>query len=366
MYNLFNLNTAASLPVLSTGNWRYVRDGLQQNLETVIRYYHRWPMSVKADHFIIRLLHSITTPKGLPIERYYDNVDGLFSLNLGMALGMTSPLSQGRLHDGVFYGPGTKEVLIATTEVFDPFDAEKNWMELTPIRVLRHPRSDLGLVPLNGKKNGIETGIAVIAINIPMLAIQWRSFWLREKMLAEQYGESPRGIGMFVHMFVLPNLMPSHLDYAIFNRFNNLLKGAPMGVSLTKNPFYLTDFSNKIDATQKTTLEQLTKQSKNFLTTLFNLGAVTRPNMQEVMEVPDLAPTRQVLWALALARIPMMDFLTRFGTDAGFAKNGQEVNRIRQAIRRYDNDQILRHALPTEYFIETRGELQDILDRLDD
>lgn len=365
MYNLFNLDTAASLPVISTGNWRYVRDGLRQNLETVIRYYHRYPMSVKADHFLIRLLQSITVSKMLPIDRYYDNIDGLFSLNLGMALRMTSPLSQGHLFNGDFYGPGTKEILIATTEVFDPIWAEKHWQELTPIRVLRHPRSDLGLTLLNGKKGGIEDGIAVIAINIPMLAIQYRSFWLREKRLAEEYGESPRGIGMFVHMYALPNMLPSHLDYVVFNRINNLLTGAPMGVATGKPPFYLTDFSSKINATQKTMLEQLTKQSKNFIATLFNLGAVTRLNMKEVMEVPDLAPTRQILWALALSRLPMMDFLTRFGTEAGFAKNGQEINRMRQAIRRYDNDKILSHALPVEDYFEVHGQLQDILARLD-
>ena len=69
-------------------------------------------MAVESSHFLVRLLQSITVPQSQNIERYYDNVDAI-SLNVSMALKMTSAISKGEMFDGVFYGKGNPEILIA-------------------------------------------------------------------------------------------------------------------------------------------------------------------------------------------------------------------------------------------------------------
>lgn len=364
MYQIFDFDLTASPGKVYAANWNYLRTGLQKNLEQVVRYYRRAPMAVPSDHFIIRLLQSSTVGKTMPIERYYDNVDGLFSLNLAMALKMTSSLSAGHFFQGTFYGPDCDEVLIAHTADFDPFEAEKHWEHLRPVRVLRHPRSDLELLLTDGTQTGIENGIAVIAINVPMLLVQYRSFWLREQYLSQLYDESPRSINQFVHMYVLPNMLPSHLDYVLFNRINNLAKGAPMGAVRKKHPFYLTDFTQKLNAVQSMLLDNLAKVTKSFGETLFNIPGVDQENMQQVMNVPQMAPTRQVIWALGLARFPAIDFLTRTGVDHGYAKNGQEINRLRQTIRMYENSALLHNQLPTDVKADVDLELTTIAARL--
>lgn len=364
MYQIFDFDLTASPGKVYAANWTYLRAGLQKNLESVMRYYRRSPMAVPSDHFIIRLLQSSTVGKNMPIERYYDNVDGLFSLNLAMALKMTSSISAGHFFSGTFYGPGCDEVLIAHTADFDIYEAEKHWENLRPVRVLRHPRSDLELLLPDGTKTGVEEGIAVIAINVPMLLVQYRCFWLREQYLADMYDESPRSVNEFVHMYVLPNMLPSHLDYVLFNRINNLAKGAPMGAPRKKHPFYVTDYSQKLNATQAMLLDNLAKVTKSFGETLFNIPAVDQDTMQGVMSVPQMAPTRQVIWALGLARFPAIDFLTRTGLDAGHAKNGQEINRLRQTIRMYESSALLHNQLPTSVKDEVGLEIQSIADRL--
>jgi hypothetical protein len=364
MYQIFDFDLTASPGKVYAANWNYLHTGLQKNLEQVMRYYRRAPMAVASDHFIIRLLQSSTVGKSMPIERYYDNVDGLFSLNLSMALKMTSSLSSGHPFKGTFYGPGCDEILIAHTADFDPFEAEKHWEHLRPVRVLRHPRSDLELLLPDGTKTGAEEGVAVIAINVPMLLVQYRSFWQREQYLSQLYDESPRSINQFVHMYVLPNMLPSHLDYVLFNRINNLAKGAPMGGPLKKHPFYVTDFSQKLNATQSTLLNNLHRVTKSFGETLFNIPAVDQPNMQGVMSVPQMAATRQVVWALGLARFPAIDFLTRTGINSGMAKNGQEINRLRQTIRMYQNSNLFRNLLPAELYSDVELELDGIASRI--
>jgi hypothetical protein len=364
MYQIFDFDLTASPGKVYAANWNYLRTGLQANLGKVIGYYRRAPMTVPSDHFLIRLLQSITVSKHLPIERYYDNVDGLFSLNLGMALKMTSSISTGHLFKGTFYGPGCDEILIAHTADFDAKAGEKNWENLRAVRVLRHPRSDLELLLPDGTKTGVEEGLAVVAINVPMLAVQYRSFWLREEYLADLYGESPRGINEFVHMYVLPNMLPSHLDYVLFNRINNLARGAPMGAPLKKHPFYLTDFTQKLNATQTMLLDNLGKVTKSFGETLFNIPAIEQPTMQQVMTVPAMAPTRQVIWALGIARFPAIDFLTRTALEGGITKNGQEINRLRQTIRMYESSALMKTQLPADVYDDVQLELQTIAARL--
>lgn len=362
MYTLFDRPKTASQPTLGAANWGYVRDGLQRNLRKVLMFYRHAPMAVKSDHFLIRLLQSVGVSFNLPTERFYANLNGLTALNLSMALRMTSEVFRGSAFRGVFYGPESYEILIAHTTEFDPFEADERWEDLQPIRVLRHPHSDLGLCLPDGKATGSEYGLAVIAINIPMLAMQYRAWRRRESYVAEQTGDSPLGINHFVHMYALPNMLYSHLDYVLFNRLENTIRGKPMGVSHSRHPFVLPHWEQKLNQVQATQIQQLTNVTRDWAGILHNLPAVTLPTQSEVMRVPPLAPTQQVSWALALARLPAVDFLTRFTENQG-EKNGQELNRIRQAIRAYHGNAIFRRMLPEDLATDTEWELDQIAER---
>lgn len=363
MYTLFDKPKTASQPTLGAANWGYVRDGLQRNLRKVLMFYRRAPMAVKSDHFLIRLLQSVGVSFNLPTERFYANLNGLDALNLSMALRMTSEVFRGSAFRGVFYGPDSREILIAHTADFDPFEADEHWEDLEPIRVLRHPHSDLGLWLPDGKAAGSEYGLAVIAINLPMLAMQYRAWRRRENYVAEQTGDSPLGISHFVHMYALPNMLYSHLDYVLFNRAQNTISGKPMGVANRRHSFAMLDLTDKLNKVQTTQLQQLKNVTRDWAGILHNLPAVTLPTQAEVMQVPSLAPTQQVSWALALARLPAVDFLTRFTENQG-EKNGQELNRVRQAIRAYRGNAIFRRMLPEDLAMDTEWELDQIAERV--
>lgn len=364
MYSLFEKRMTASPAVMVAANWTNVRAGLQANLGKVVQFYRNAPMAVRADHFIVRLLQSITVSKLMPLERFYSNVDGLYSLNLGMALKMTSEISRGHVFDGDFYGPDSTEVLIAHTTEFDPFQADRYWQNLRPIRVLRHPRSDLGLNLPDGEKSGSEYGIAVLAINVPMLAVQWRAFWTREQFEAQLKGTSPRGVTHFVHQYVLPNMLYSHLDYVLFNRIDNLLQGRPMGEATEKHSFALPHWERQLNAVQTTMLDQLARNTKDFTTTLYNIPALSQANLLEVMKVPRLVPTRQVEWALSLSRLPALDFLTEISVEGGGFKNGQELNQLRQEMRAFKTGHVFQQMLPLDVYSDVKIELDRIAERI--
>lgn len=344
MYSLFNFIPSHSNGLAVDPLWMYLKPNLQRNVDTVVDYYRRSPFAVKSQHFLVRLLHAITVPKSQEITRYYDNVQGC-ALGVAQTLGMTSAISKGHLFDGVFYGTGNKEILIATDIEFDPVEADENWKNLAPIRVLRHPRSDLNFNIPNGINSGIEDGIVVVSINIPLLAIQYRGFRLEEYKKSLSGENSQKSMIQFLHMYPLTNMVPSHADYCLFNRVVKLYENRPLGCSKVKHPFYLIDYHKELNKFQRMTLENLLKSSKGFYDTLRSIPAISETNMVDVLKLPAIAKTRQVTWALTISRLPALDFLFSMAKVTGTAKNKTEINAVLRRLKEQRSDNLMRSML---------------------
>jgi hypothetical protein len=359
MHNLFNIESILTHGALRFPEWEYVRSGLKKSLGTVISYNRSNPKAVQSSHFLVRLLQSITVSQSQNLERYYANVDSM-AMNLSMALKMTSSIYQGHIFNGIFYSKEDHEILIANSGSFDIYDAHKKWMSLCPVKVLSHPRSDLNLNLLNGRDTNSETGLCVIVIDIPLLAIQYRAFRMNEQYITGD-ADSQKSVMQFIHMYVLPNMLLSHLDFALFNRISNLYADIPVGGFNNKHPFYLTDFSGKIDFVFDKVLTDLKKSSKGFVGTLRAIPAATKLEMEQVMLLPDIPPTRQVVWALALARIPVIKFLFMIATDGPSKMNRSEVNAILRSIMQYRNNNIMRQSLPPDIYYQVMDDLDLIV-----
>jgi len=362
MKSLFNMSSPAGSPVMYTANWNYVKTGLTQNLGRVVQFYRRNPMAVQSDHFLVRLLQSVTVPSSMPLDRYYANVDAL-SLNLSMALKMTSSIYKGSVFPGVFYGPNSQEILVVNDVAFDPYLAHKNWKNLSAVKVLSHPYSDLNLNIPNGTKKSNERGMAVISIDITLLAVQYRAFKMNEDEMVGPGGDR-HSIMQFIHMYVLPNMLFSHLDYVLLNRMYNLETYQPNAIGSNKHSFYLTDFSAKLDEIQQITISNLTKAKRNFLGTLRTIPAITKSNMEEVLELPDVAPTRQVTWALVCSRIEATKLLIELADGQFTTKNASETNMMLREFLRYKTDGTLRDALPAYLYYDVQYDIDWIVDKL--
>lgn len=364
MYNLFSLLPPVSQGILRFPEWLYVRNGMLRNLTSVLRFYRRNPTAVQSEHFLVRLLQSIAVPQSLNLERYYENVDAL-ALHMAMTLKMTSSIYPGMIFDGLFYGEGNNEILIATNESFDFEAADRNWQDLEPIRVLRHPMSDMGFPILDGRHNyGSESGLVVLTINIPMLAIMYRAFRRNEELMTEGTGESQRSVMQFIRMYVLPNMLKSHLDLAIFNRLDNLEKGAPLGEGKFRHPFYLTDYTERIQYVQERILVGLQHISKNFNGILLSVPLVVKDDADQLMAMPSIAPTRQVIWALTIARLNTVSLMFRINKDGPGVRNQSEVNRAQRYALMYKSDHLMRTMLPLELYQQVQKEIDGILESL--
>lgn len=358
MYTFFNSMSSVNQGILYLPEWNHVKDGLRRNLGKVVSTYRNMTMTVKSDHFLARILQSIPVSKALPLDRYYEHVDAM-AMNLATSLKMTSPRSAGMIFDGVFYGRGNDEVLIATDEYFDYREVDRDWQNAAPVKVLMHPRSDYGLNLPNGINSGVEEGLVVVLINIPKLAIQYRAFRRNEEAVNSD-GESQRTVMHFIHMYVLPNMLFSHLDIVVFNRIYNLLVGAPMGESRRAHPFFMPDYSTKSDNVQLQILKNITSRNYTFTSILQSIPGVVKKDMQQALLMPEIAPTRQVLWALTAARLKPLDLLFRCNKLGPGNPNQVEVNRVLREAMAQAGDNLMRSSLPPDLYYDVEYLIRSI------
>lgn len=363
MLSLFDSPPPIKGGVIRFPEWNYVRDGMRRNVANAIRYYQNNPTAVQSQNFLVRLLHSITVPQGLSTERYYDNVDAI-ALNVSMALKMTSSIYKGQLFHGEFYGQGSIEVIIAHNDWFDPGTAHTNWKRLQPVRVLSSPHTNMGYNIPDGRRSSSEVGVSVIAVNVPMLALQYRAFRQNEQYWSEMNGnDSQRSIYQFIRMYPLTNMLISQTDVVVFNRILSLLEGAPMGESSRKHSFVVPDYSNKLDQVQTKVLDGLQRNGRDFYNTMRTVPMVFKDTLADAIIWPDMAPTRQVVWGLVMGRLPLMRFLFDSAKDGVHARNRMEYNQLVREVRGWRSESLFKSMLSGDLLADVEYDLQDLLNR---
>lgn len=358
MQDFFNDLSPLRYGVTKYGNWDYIREGLKRNLVKVQEHYATRVYAVKSQHYLIRLLQTINIPLSLPLDRYYDNVDTKAN-NLSMVMKMTSSIFRGYLFDGVFFGENSKEIILNDTSYFNLVQAGKDWKKIKAVKVVWSKRSDLDLLLPNGKKTGFEDSVSVISVNIPLLAVQYRAFMLDQMRKVE----GRLSISHFIHMYVLPNMLDSLLDICLFNRFNNLLKGAPVGKSYYRHQFTLIDYSEFVDKAYYQAIKNLELRTMEYKHVLNAIPAVTKNDMEEVMVLPQSAPTKQVVWAELLARLEVVDSMSLLLGEKGIRANRAEINYFLRFFKQIKNDNSLLSYLPQDIYSDTNYLMNKLIER---
>ena len=363
MQTLFNQDHMLSRVVSQDSNWSYVKAGLQRNLQTICDYYSIRPFAVKSNHLIARIINSLGVSHSQSTERFYDIVDAK-ALNIGMSFKLTSSIYRGELFDGVFYGPGCKEIIYANNDYVNPFEVERNWKTQTPATVLCHPRSDLECLLPTGRHNTTEQGFAAISINIPVLALQFRAFAKEQYERSLATGMSPLTVANFVHMYVLPGMMQSHLDHVLFNRAFNHLMGLPMGVALKKHRFPIIDYSNKLNVVIKDTTKKLLTDERDYADMMRSFPCVSVKSFYELMKLPHQAETRQIQLAELLTRLKVVDWLTTLSPSHGIRTNGADNNLVMKMFEKQNTEGGFKQFLDSETYVDTMRLVRDIASKI--
>lgn len=334
-----------------------VESRIVEDVSKVMDYYRTGTSFVKTDHLLVKLIMSMNVPLTYPLDQYYD-VAIARSLQVANMLNLSSSINHGKWFDGVFYN-GCPEIILAYTDEDRPQELAKGWRNLSPVKVLECPISNLWYMLPDGQKHNTERGLAVISINIPELMLMFRCFILNELRLQAEDDERPKlGIRNFIGKYVIPNMLKSQTDLAIFNRLMNLYYGAPMGDSVKRHPFRVSNYTNLLDKGLSEVLKRITDAKLKYGDVL---KQVPHTFMDFPLKMPDIPETRQVYWALYLTRLREMAFLLDVSGQEGRHFNQNSLNEMRIDLRRFKNENIYQAMLPPEVYFDTQATIDRLL-----
>lgn len=359
MYKLFTKRFENQHAVIRPAGFELIQRTYQREIAKIIDYYHSRVYAVPSNHLLCRMLITGLISSELPMDRFME-IAYARSPYVAKHFNLTSEISYGRMFDGVFYGEGNNEILLYSEEYFDPYEALVNWRNLEPVKVLEHSVSDFGLKLPNGERNSTGQDLCVISINLPMLLVQYRGFMV-EQSRSSFAGNGALSENHFVHMYVLPNMLRSHAELVILNRLKNLFYGAPMTQALTHHPFNVIDYGQRLDAVLKQVLKSINSTARPYAQYLQTIPSFYEESMQQYLQMPDLAKTRQVWWALFLTRLPVMQFLLDSGGENGLTANGTYISKLKIDVKQLKRESVMASVLPKDLSYDVSVAFEEIL-----
>lgn len=357
MFQLFTQDNMVQYPVTKMPETDYVQRSYMREMLNVEDYYHNRVYAVKSQHLLNQILYHLTAPYEYSPDRFVEVVRTRAPY-VANVFNITSDIHYGSIHDGTFYGPGCPEILIYDDGYFDPYQIEKHWKNAVAVRPLLHPRSDMKLLLPNGRDVTAEKGLAVVAINLPLLVFQYRCF-VRDQMVKQTEGQLSSA--HFIHMYVLPNMTYQSADLAVLNRLMNIYYGAPFGQPGFKHAFRIVDLTPQLDRMLSKLIGTVRNANMPFAAALETFPTVTGTTMYNVLRLPDFVPVSQLWWAMFTSRIFIMKFLIDIGGDRGKHRNRGEIVQLQRIIKRLRNENILQAKLPQDLYYDVNLVLDEIM-----
>jgi len=355
MYSLFTV-----IPELHHGKqippvFDVIRSMYVSNIDNIVNYYQNSTFTAKSNHILAKILNDASIPLDYDLEKYisiaYNRSPYIAKLHK-----LTSDITKGEIVMNNFYS-NSKEILLYVESYID-FDTINDWRKLRPVNVLKHPYNDLDLSIPDGNNTVTYDELSVITIDIPLLLMMYRSFLLERSISGEDVTVS---IPQFIGRYVLPNMLYSQTDIAIVNRCMAFFYGKPLTHINRKHPLAISDYSYKLDKVLKKIIKQLKNKNIYYSAALKNIPAITSIDAYSSLTMPDIAPTRQVWWALFISRIDVMLFLLELCGAKGRRRNSDLLSNLSVDIKRLINENVYGAMLDEELDYQTNMTIDDIL-----
>jgi len=309
------------------------------NLGKALAYWRESEAVVPSNHLLCRLIKLTPLPSGDldvlsldDVRNYYEalrNHDDQY----GNALNLTSSSRFGGVQASAFYEDSVDELVIVNSTAFTP-EMYHDWKLQNPIQVHRHPYNVPHYGVLSNRVSLGGNGVAVLSINIPLLLTQYVMF-LKEQRTR---GEAPIPVSKYVVKYPLPNLLKSHNDIAMINRFIDFWYNNGTNTRDVRQPFWLFDELPLWNQVLVPAVSELRRNPVDFDHALLQIPTVYKNGYDAIRLHIDL-DMRQNRWAWVIARTWVVSFLLDvLASYKGRQKNGIEKNQIRKALQRIASD----------------------------
>lgn len=354
MFKLFRIKDTTLQPIQVAPEWSYIKTTMNINVQRVKRHYRNTIARVPNQHFLVRLLESIPVPVSLDLDNYYRAVNST-ALGLANSMQMTTAHYRGRFFTGVAYGDQSHECLLTVDDTFSYAKVATNWEDAVAVKPIMHDKTDMSLLIPNSVSYSSERSNAVLLLNLPMLAVQYRSFC---------HAYPDENANNFVAQYVLPNMLESHLELCFINRLMMRFYDKQSTPSFyAKHPFGLVNLDSQIDTVIDKLLGYIASAPRRFDLILKTIPSFTKESAYDVLLMPDIPVTKQVHWASIWSRLKYMAFLFDVSEEYVFTTNQSEINEIIMELNYGDIYNTFRNNMPMDLFFKAQRYLEVIDDR---
>lgn len=291
----------------------YLRKKLGESVLRIKNYYRNEIRLVSVSHPLYLILHS------LPVQYTGNKKDFVKAVQLAtVQIAKTHKLvgssTAGEIQSNKFVRENSTEIILANTVDFDVEDAIKNWMNLEPVKVLRHPFGDINLPVLNTSLSAEyfvfaervnNDAVYVFEINVAMLALQYICW----KEATAAVGDM-KNLLNFCAAFPLPNMLESWTNISFFNRYMYFLtnfKKKRYPTTRNVHPININQLDAELDRAMLKLVTNAKHITRDFATILAELMLPFQKTNKGLLEAADnYLDTYQVTWALNLAYIPII------------------------------------------------------------
>lgn len=346
MHTLFSLNNSFNSGVTTLPNWNNARQNLYNEINKLVRYFRNAREWVPNTNPLVKILKSDHTP-------LYDNVDYTLEaarnrwLRDAETFGINTPFRKANyMPDNIAYPNNVREYVAMDDSIPYGSEVKIKWQSLEPIKVLDHPYHDINLSIPNGKFTGEKSLIDSIflSINIPVLILQYR---LWQKYEAPKQGIDPDSPAVFIARYPLTNIMNSHMDIVLRNRFVNFYYGIePIPFrTIRQGGVVVNDCSNFVDRSLREAVKIISSKDMRFFEVNQQIPQLSAANVSDTLVLPDMTYTRSLRWIYDASRINWLSFLVRYNNDRNLSKNNYEIDYMRRRFRIMQTDKEFQTAV---------------------
>lgn len=324
------------------GNSRYAKNDhnmhtnvkrfTDNNLNVLRRYYRSREFSVKNEHLLAQLLMHVNASFNRDIQSFVD-VIGQDTDRLASVFRLVSPsVEQPKVYAGEFYNPAVKEIIILHAEPFNVNKAWREWDQITPVKVHAHGFDDFSMALCTGDypHTPTDTDYAVISINLPMLALQYRAWWQKFNRDLEH----PRTLQNFCHDYPILNMLTRHLEIALLNRTWRTWLGTAVTPFENPHNVVINDISNVMDKLMVARAHVLDSNNYSFEQLYHTFHGLRFSTWSNFVRTIDLPPVITVRWALELQFIPHVKYYLEYLDRKKINLNRSELTIIERTLQR--------------------------------
>lgn len=353
MFSLFNPpfnheRTSIVLPMFD-----YLVKQTHHEVNKVKTFYQDNLTNVKTSDRLVKLLVELQSWMGFSPETLVQVVRNN-TPRLCNAYNIASPVTQAKItNQGEMYNRNNPELFISVEYPFDVKKCVTHYRELKPLRIVSHDFTDFSYNIANGNYLSTESGICVFTLDLALLALQYQQWYHNERYVEERKLHLPTSY--FVVRYLLTGLLSTHMDNVLFNRFLYRLEGKVAAKARPNPGILLVDYGDRYDNLFDDLIERFKVQSTGWHQRLESLPSIEYQTFFRSITYPDVAPTRQIKWAMVLSKLKIIEMLLitdEFSGNQSLNLNDRET--IARELRILRNDRSLLIFLP-----------QNVLDRIE-